>query len=90
MKFEKCKCKKQVVKDIVARYTESMKDIGLMLKSGSIKRIITVTKYYNMQTLRVNRYCETKTPTGRGFLKKREGSTYDITNYLEVEYEVMA
>ncbi len=32
-----------------------------------------------------------RTPTGRGFLKKREGSKYDInTNYLEAEYEVIA
>ena len=32
-----------------------------------------------------------KTPSGRGFLKQREGSSLDInTNYLEAEYEVMA
>jgi N12 class adenine-specific DNA methylase len=32
-----------------------------------------------------------RTPTGRGFLKKRKGSEYDInTNYLEAEYEVIA
>lgn len=32
-----------------------------------------------------------KTPSNRGFLRKREGSSYDInTNYLEAEYEVMA
>jgi hypothetical protein len=32
-----------------------------------------------------------KTPTGRGFIKKREGSELDInTNYLEAEYEVLS
>ena len=32
-----------------------------------------------------------KTPTGRGFLRKREGSSLDInSSYLEAEYEVMA
>jgi hypothetical protein len=31
------------------------------------------------------------TPTGRGFLKQREGSSFDInTDYLQAEYEVMA
>jgi len=32
-----------------------------------------------------------KTPTGRGFLKKREGSTLDInTDYIQAEYEVLS
>ena len=32
-----------------------------------------------------------RTPTGRGFLKSRKGSTYDINaNYVQAEFEVMA
>ena len=32
-----------------------------------------------------------KTPVGRGFLKRREGSALDInTDYLEAEFEVMS
>jgi len=74
-------------------YIESMEEIGFNVEDR-LKR----EDYFRHQVLM---YAQLKsvsgtgkklrTPTGRGFLKKREGSELDInTDYLQAEYEVMA
>jgi len=74
-------------------YIESMEEIGFNVEDW-LKR----EDYFRHQVLM---YAQIKsisgtgkklrTPTGRGFLKKREGSELDInTDYLQAEYEVMA
>jgi len=76
-------------------YIQSMKDIGF-----NVEDRLTREHYFRHQVLalaetRHNAVKGTggkvKTPTGRGHLKKREGSTFDInTSYIEAEFEVMA
>lgn len=74
-------------------YIKAMNDVGF-----NVEGRFDNTNYFRHQVLE---YANTKgvygtgkklrTPTNRGFLKERKGSSYDInTNYLEAEYEVMS
>lgn len=78
---------------IVSDYTKAMKSIGFNVDDRFKKKNYyrhQILEYANAKGL-TGQGKKLRTPTGRGFLKKREGSNYDInTNYLEAEYEVMA
>ncbi len=78
---------------IIDKYIAAQERIGHHV-AGKFKR----HEYYRHQVLE---YAQAKsitgtgkklkTPVGRGFLKRREGSTLDInTDYLEAEFEVMS
>lgn len=78
---------------IKSDYIAAMKDMGF-----NVEDRLTREDYFRHQVLD---YMESKgiagtggkvkTPTGRGFLKAREGSTKAIsTNYLQAEWEVMS
>jgi len=83
----------KVWKAIKNDYIKAMKAIGFNVEDRLQK-----VNYYRHQILEYANVKgpsgtgkKLKTPTGRGFLKTREGSALDInTNYLEAEYEVMA
>lgn len=80
-------------KEIVENYSQAMKDIGF-----NVEDRFTKENYYRHQIIQYANIKGIKgtgkklsTPTGRGFLKKREGSSFDInSNYLQAEWEVMA
>jgi len=86
--------KRKAVWDAVkADYIKAMDDIGF-----DVSERVAKEDYFRHQVLE---YAQLKgtvkgqkklgTPAYRGFLKKREGSTYDInTDYLQAEHEVMA
>ena len=74
-------------------YTKSMKDIGF-----NVEDRLTRPNYFRHQVLEhaeaksfLGTGKQVKTPTGRGFLKKRTGSQLDInTDYVQAEYEVIS
>lgn len=85
--------RKRVWQAINDDYIKSMESVGFHVEDKLKKE-----DYYRHQVLE---YAKTKslygtgqklkTPTGRGFLRKRGGSELDInTDYLQAEYEVMA
>ncbi|MFB3926464.1 MAG: hypothetical protein ACE14T_10465 [Syntrophales bacterium] len=77
--------------NLKSEYIGAMKDIGF-----DVADRFTNENYFRHQVLEYANAKgiygtgkKLKTPTGRGFLKKREGSTKDInTDYLEAEFEV--
>jgi hypothetical protein len=85
--------RKQVQDTIKSDYIKAMKDIGF-----DVSERLTNENYFHHQVLEyanakniAGTGSRLKTPTGRGFLKKREGSTFDInTDYLQAEAEVTA
>ena len=78
---------------IVNEYTKAQEAIGHKVENKLARREYfrhQVMDYANEKAMR-GMGKKLRTPTGRGFLKQREGSALDInTNYLEAEYEVMA
>lgn len=74
-------------------YTTAMKDIGF-----DVEGRLTRPNYFRHQVLEhaeAKSYLGTgkrvKTPTGRGFLRRRKGSELDInTDYIQAEYEVIS
>lgn len=85
--------RKSVWDAIKADYITAQQAIG-----HNVDERFTKTNYFRHQILEYANIrgltgtgAKLKTPSGRGFLKQREGSALDInTNYLEAEYEVMA
>lgn len=87
--------RQKIWKAIVREYTRNMRSIGF-----NVDKRFTKESYYRHQVIEYAKLKgravygtgqKLKTPTGRGFLKKRGGSEMDInTNYLQAEYEVMA
>lgn len=86
--------RKKVWDAIKADYTNAMKDIGF-----DVSERFKNEAYFRHQVLDYARADSSlkgtghrvKTPTSRGFLKKREGSGLDInTDYLQAEWSVMA
>ena len=85
--------RKKVWQAIKDEYAKAMQEIGY-----DVSEKLTRKEYYRHQVLEYARLKslygtgqKLKTPTGRGFLQKREGSELDInTDYLQAEYEVMA
>jgi hypothetical protein len=78
---------------IKTEYKQSMDAIGF-----DVSKKLTKQDYFRHQVLEHARQgtvsgtgARVRTPTGRGFLKTRKGSTYDINaNYVQAEFEVMA
>jgi len=76
-----------------ANYKASMEAIGF-----DVSKKLTKQDYFRHQVLEHAKQravsgtgSKVRTPTGRGFLKSRKGSTYDINaNYVQAEFEVMA
>lgn len=74
-------------------YTKSMEDIGF-----DVGERFKNPDYFHHQVLEMSRARnlsgagqKLKTPAGRGFLKRREGSEKDINrDYIQVEHDVMA
>ena len=74
-------------------YTKAMGDIGF-----NVEDRLTRPNYFRHQVLEhaeaksfIGTGKRVKTPTGRGFLKKRTGSQLDInTDYVQAEYEVIS
>lgn len=83
----------KVLEAIKKDYTYWAKEVGFDVESR-----LTKTDYFRHQVLqyaRIKAVATTgkklKIPTGRGFLKERKGSEFDInTDYFEARYEVMA
>ncbi len=84
--------RRQAWQAVKSDYIKAMKDIGF-----DVSDKLTRQDYFRHQVLE---YANAKallgprgrlgTPTNRGFLKEREGSTKDINaNYLQAEFEVM-
>lgn len=79
--------------EIKTAYVDAMEKIGL-----NVKDRFNNPEYYHHQVLeyaKANQVygsgAKLKTPTGRGFLKKREGSELDINrDYLQVEHDVQS
>jgi tRNA1(Val) A37 N6-methylase TrmN6 len=81
-------------KTMKTEYQDAMDRIGF-----DVAKRISKQDYFRHQVLNYAREqrlvggtgARLRTPTGRGFLKQRHGSTYDINaNYLQAEFEVMA
>lgn len=74
-------------------YTKAMKDIGFDVADKLGRQDYfrhQVLEYANMKAIAGSGQ-KLKTPTSRGFLKERQGSSKDFnTNYLQAEFEVMA
>lgn len=74
-------------------YVAAMEAIGMNVESRFTKEDYyrhQVLMYANVKGL-MGIGSKLKTPANRGFLKKREGSSYDInTNYLQAEFEVVS
>lgn len=90
---EAIKQRTQIWNNLREEYSSAMKKIGFnvedKLKNEAYFRH-QVLEYINAQGL-FGTGRRLKTPTARGFLRKRKGSTLDIsTNYLQVESEVVA
>ena len=74
-------------------YQRSMDAIGF-----DVSKKLTKEDYFRHQVLEYSKEkalkgtgSRVRTPTGRGFLKSRQGSTMDINaNYVQAEFEVMA
>jgi len=82
-----------VWKALKTDYITALKDIGVdvegRLQNPDYFRH-QVLEYANLKSI-YGPGKRLKTPTGRGFLRKRTGSEFDINaNYLEAEFEVMA
>lgn len=86
--------RKQAWNEIKESYIEACRKVGF-----NVEKRMTKEDYYHHQVLEYanakSKISGTgkklKTPTNRGFLKKREGSNYDInTDYLQAEFEVMS
>ncbi|MBU1621742.1 MAG: hypothetical protein KJ604_19990, partial [Gammaproteobacteria bacterium] len=78
---------------IKADYIKAMEDIGFNVRDRFNNPAYfrhQVLEYINAKGL-YGTGKKLKTPTGRGFLKKREGGNYDMnSDYLQSEYEVMS
>lgn len=85
--------RKQAWDAIKNDYIQAMKDIGFDVSDRLSKEDYfrhQVLEYANARAISGTGQ-RLKSPTGRGFLKVREGSAKDINaNYLQAEYEVMA
>lgn len=85
--------RKQVWDAIKQDYSKAMKDIGFDVSNRIGREDYfrhQVLEYANLRAV-TGSGARLKTPTGRGFLKEREGSAKDINaNYLQAEFEVMA
>lgn len=85
--------RKEIWDGLKEDYITEMKAIGLDVESRFTKEDYyrhQVLNYANIKGL-MGTGQRLKTPANRGFLKKREGSSYDInTNYLQAEFEVVA
>jgi hypothetical protein len=85
--------RKQVQDTIKGDYVKAMKDIGF-----DVSERLTNENYFHHQVLEyanakniAGTGSKLKTPTSRSFLRKREGSSFDInTDYLQAEAEVTA
>lgn len=85
--------RKAVWDGIIDEYVEAQEKIGHHVEGKFTRR-----NYYRHQVLEyaqgksiTGTGKKLKTPSGRGFLKQREGSALDInTDYLQAEFEVMA
>jgi hypothetical protein len=85
--------RKQMWDTIKTEYTGTMKDIGFdvddRLKNENYFRH-QILEYVNLKGL-FGTGKKLKTPTGRGFLKKRAGSELDINrDFIQPEYEVVS
>lgn len=86
----------QAWRDVKARYQTAMRAIG----QRRLADRLTKEDYFRHQILEHAQERQRsptgtgpglKSPTGRGFLKQRQGSTLDINaNYLQADFEVMA
>jgi hypothetical protein len=86
--------KRQALWDTIkGEYKSSMDAIGF-----DVSKKLTKQDYFRHQVLEHAKAqavsgtgAKVRTPTGRGFLKSRKGSSYDINaNYVQAEFEVMA
>ncbi len=85
--------RRQVWEAIKGDYIEAMQAVGFDVADRFTRENYfrhQVLEYANVRGLS-GTGGKLRTPTGRGFLRQREGSAYDInTNYLQAEHEVMA
>jgi hypothetical protein len=86
--------RKELWKGLTTDYKKAMDAIGFDVSKKLTKEDYfrhQVLDYAREQRLIAGSGKRLRTPTGRGFLKKREGSTFDINaNYIQAEFEVMA
>lgn len=85
--------RKRLWDTIITEYIDTMENIGFHVKDRFTKEDYfrhQILEYANARGL-TGTGKRLKTPVGRSFLKKRQGSELSInTNYLEAEYEVMS
>jgi len=85
--------RKAVWDDLKSQYINAMKDIGF-----NVEERFNNPDYFHHQVIEMSKIKgvmgagnKLQTPSGRGFLKQREGSQLDINrDYIQVEHDVMA